>query len=218
MPLTALVDEALRISSLMAPETWAELKADAKAKRSAIMMRCHWPGIAETSAPGTPYFAHKPGGDGCSAGESREHLLAEAAIVDGIVSAGWAPETEARGDGWVADVLATNGAHRVVFEVQWSRQQFADYGARQAKYEESGITSVRGTSRTEPGAAGALAPDHERERADRLDRRRKPAASGGSDAAAHPSAAATRVRRRRGPGVRASQPHGMTATAVSARS
>lgn len=42
----------------------------------------------------------------------------------------------------MADVLATNGVHRAVFEVQWSRQQFADYEARQAKYEESGITSV----------------------------------------------------------------------------
>lgn len=86
MPLTALVDDALRISSLMAPETWAELKADAKAKRSAIMMRCHSPGIAKTSALGTPYFAHKPGGDGCW-GVGRA-FLARAAMVDGIVSAG----------------------------------------------------------------------------------------------------------------------------------
>jgi hypothetical protein len=139
MPLAALVDDDLQISHLIEPDAWAQLKADAKAGRRSIKMRCGWPGIAKTSSLRTRYFAHKPGGDGCSAGETAQHLLAKAAIVDGIMAAGWVPEPEARGDGWIADVLATRGGIRVVFEVQWSSQDPAEYHERQRRYRDSGV-------------------------------------------------------------------------------
>ena len=142
MPLGAMVDGELAISSLFGDVEWVQLKADAKAKRISITMRCGWPAVAKTSAGRTRFFAHAPGGDGCTAPESREHLLAKAAIVDGIIAAGWTAEPEARGDGWVADVLATKDDRRAVFEVQWSRQTLEDYQYRQKRYENSGIKAI----------------------------------------------------------------------------
>jgi hypothetical protein len=142
MPLSGLVDGDRVISSLLTEEEWAALKDDVRAKRRAITMPCGWPGLAKTSKLGTAHFAHKPGGDGCSAGETAQHLLAKAIIVDAIIAAGWEAEPEARGDGWVADVMATRGAVRVVFEVQWSNQTLDDYRHRQQRYRDAGIAST----------------------------------------------------------------------------
>lgn len=142
MPLSGLVDADRVVSSLLTEEEWAALKEDVRAKRRAITMPCGWPGLAKTSKLGTAHFAHKPGGDGCSAGETAQHLLAKAIIVNAIIAAGWEAEPEARGEGWIADVMATRGDVRVAFEVQWSNQSLDEYRHRQQRYRDAGIAST----------------------------------------------------------------------------
>ena len=142
MPLSGLVDGARVVSSLLTGEQWAALKEDVRAKRRAITMPCGWPGQAKTSKLGTAYFAHKPGGDGCTAGETAQHLLAKAIIVNAITASGWEAEPEARGDDWIADVMATRDAVRVAFEVQWSNQTLDEYRHRQQRYRDAGIASI----------------------------------------------------------------------------
>jgi hypothetical protein len=142
MPLSGLVDGEPVVSCLLTEEEWAQLKDDLRAKRRTATMRCGWKGLAKTSRLGTQYFAHAPGGDSCSAGESAQHLRAKAVIVEAIARAGWTAQTEVPGDGWVADVMATRGDVRVVFEVQWSRQDLAEYRHRQNRYLDSGIAGI----------------------------------------------------------------------------
>lgn len=142
MPLSGLIDGERVVSCLLSDEQWATLKDDVREKRRTITMPCGWRGMAKTSQLGTQYFAHAPGGDGCSAGESAQHLRAKAVIVEAVSRAGWIAATEVPGDGWVADVMATKGGVRVVFEVQWSRQNLSDYRLRQERYLDSGIASV----------------------------------------------------------------------------
>jgi len=142
MPLSGLVDGEPVVSCLLTEEEWAQLKDDVRAKRRTATMRCGWKGLAKTSKLGTQYFAHAPGGDNCSAGESAQHLRAKAIIVEAITRAGWIAQAEVPGDGWVADVMATRGGVRVVFEVQWSRQNLAEYRHRQQRYLASGIAAV----------------------------------------------------------------------------
>lgn len=142
MPLSGLVDGEPVVSCLLTEEEWAQLKNDLRAKRRTATMRCGWKGLAKTSKLGTQYFAHAPGGDSCSAGESAQHLRAKAVIVEAITRGGWTAETEVPGDGWVADVMATRGDVRVVFEVQWSRQGLAEYRHRQDRYLNAGIAAI----------------------------------------------------------------------------
>jgi hypothetical protein len=140
--LSGVVDGKRVVSSLLTEEQWSALKRDVRAKRLAITMPCGWPGSAKTSKLGTAYFAHRPGGDGCTAGETAQHLLAKALIVDAIRAAGWDAEPEVRGDGWVADVMATRNGVRVAFEVQWSNQSLDEYRQRQQRYRDAGIASI----------------------------------------------------------------------------
>lgn len=142
MPLSGLVDGDSVVSCLLTDKEWARLKDDVRTKRRTVTMRCGWKGLVKTSKLGTQYFAHAPGGDGCSAGESAQHLRAKAVIVEAAAKAGWIAQTEVPGDGWVADVMATGGDVRVVFEVQWSRQGIAEYRNRQDRYLDSGIDAI----------------------------------------------------------------------------
>ena len=76
---------------------------------------------------GTQFFAHKRRGECTSAAETAEHLFVKACIARAIRGTGWEVNTEQRGhapDGSVsvADVMASRGAHRIAFEMQWSAQ------------------------------------------------------------------------------------------------
>lgn len=51
------------------------------------------------------------------------------------------------GNGWIADVLVSRGDVRVVFEVQWSRQDEHDFRSRQRRYIADSIASVAWFSR-----------------------------------------------------------------------
>lgn len=97
------------------------------------------PGYTRTSRLGTQYFAHNPDGDGCSAGETAQHLLAKSIIVRAAIDAGWDAHPEYRGDGWIGDILVSKGTVRIVFKVQGSRQSLEEFIFRQQRYERAGI-------------------------------------------------------------------------------
>lgn len=139
MPLLAMIDGVRTVSSLMTVEEWGALKTDVRSKRRRVELPCGSAGHAKTSRLGTQYFAHNAGGDSCSAGEGAEHLLAKSIIIQAARAAGWDAEPEYRGDGWVADVMATKGGSRVAFEVQWSPQTPEDFTLRQERYAEHGV-------------------------------------------------------------------------------
>lgn len=141
MPLVALVDGDRKVSSLLSDDGWAALKKDVQAKRIPLTLRCGQPGHLRSTRKGTRFFAHNPGsGHECdSTGETQQHLRAKDIIVRAAVAAGWDAEPEVRGDGWIADVLATRGNVRIAFEVQWSSQSDADFEHRQSRYQRDGV-------------------------------------------------------------------------------
>lgn len=141
MPLVATVEGVRRVSSLLTDDEWVALKKDVQAKRARLILRCGQPGHLKSTRKGTRFFAHNPGsGHECeSTGETQQHLRAKDIIVRAAVAAGWDAEPEVRGDGWVADVLATKGTVRLAFEVQWSNQNDADYERRQDRYRRDGV-------------------------------------------------------------------------------
>ncbi|BCN66502.1 hypothetical protein RE9431_49570 (plasmid) [Prescottella equi] len=139
MPLLGLVDGARTVSSLLTADEWAALKSEVRRKRCRVELPCGAVGHVKTSRLGTQYFAHNAGGDGCSAGERAEHLLAKSIIIAAARGVGWDAEPEHRGEGWIADVLATRGKQRIVFEVQWSPQSPDEFLTRQQRYKAEGI-------------------------------------------------------------------------------
>ena len=103
-------------------------------------MRCGWPAVAKTSVLGTRFFAHTAGGDGCTAGESSEHLAGKAAIVQWIADAypDLTVDTEvpigARER--IADVLVTwPTGRRVAIEIQYAR--LTDQGDQDSWHERT---------------------------------------------------------------------------------
>jgi hypothetical protein len=76
------------------------------------------------------------------------HLRIKHQVALTAVAAGWAAETEARGqeyaagDEWTADVLVQRRSIRLAFEVQLSGQTWADTLARQARYKASGVRGL----------------------------------------------------------------------------
>lgn len=71
--------------------------------------------------------------------QTAQHLHAKAAIIAACAAAGYTPSEEAIGDGWRADVLATRGAIRIAFEVQWSFLKLRETLERQRRYARDGV-------------------------------------------------------------------------------
>ncbi|WP_346535479.1 hypothetical protein [Micromonospora sp. DPT] len=96
-----------------------------------------------TSKLGVRHFAHRAASDCAShPAETGQHLYAKNIIVQAARAAGWDAEPEARGDGWVADVLASRGASRFAFEVQWSAQTRDQFEHRQQRYAADRVHGV----------------------------------------------------------------------------
>lgn len=127
----------------LSDEEWAALRAD-KRGRGITMPCCGQAAFPRVSPLGTRHFAHHRRG-GCDApSESREHIFCKTIIAKAAAEAGWAVETESRGqtpDGevWVADVLCRKGVAAVAVEVQLSSQDRSDMLRRQRKYVASGV-------------------------------------------------------------------------------
>ena len=131
MPLSATFDGHRVVSTLLDEDAWRNLQAASRADRSRLLMRCGWPAVAKTSVLGTRFFAHTAGGDGCTQGESPEHLAGKAVIVHWVADAypDLLVDTELPvGDRErIADVLVTwPTGQRVAIEIQYAR--LADQG------------------------------------------------------------------------------------------
>lgn len=161
MPLVAIVEGVRTVSSLLSDGEWAALKKDVQAKRTDLSLRCGQAGHLKSTRKGTRFFAHNPGsGHECdSTGETQQHLRAKDIIVKAAVAAGWDAQPEVRGDGWVADVMATKGGVQIAFEVQWSNQSDADFEHRQDRYKRDGVRGawfVRHSSSIPPVPSAAI--------------------------------------------------------------
>ncbi|MBK8022856.1 MAG: hypothetical protein IPK19_15850 [Chloroflexi bacterium] len=71
--------------------------------------------------------------------ETDAHQRAKAAILNGCAHAGYQAVTEASGEGWRVDVMASRGNVRIAFEVQWSPQKLRETVARQERYARDGV-------------------------------------------------------------------------------
>ena len=143
MPLKALWDGREVVSIFLADGEWEQLRASQRRERGRLRMDDGARAIGKVSSRGLRFFAHAPGqGTASTAPESVQHLTLKAEIAKTCAEAGWTVDVEARGDGWVADVLASRAGRRIAFEVQWSHQTDGDYAFRTARYRAAGIDSV----------------------------------------------------------------------------
>lgn len=137
MPLIGFVDEQRVIAPLLTDAEWANVRL------KPLKLDCSARAVSKQNKYGTRYFAHWPGShcDVDHAPESPEHLRAKEIILRAAIAAGWQADAEVRaGDGtWVADVLVTDGIHRVALEIQWSQQTSDEYHRRQSRYAEAGV-------------------------------------------------------------------------------
>jgi hypothetical protein len=139
-----MVDGVRMVSTLLSDEQWESLRTEVRAGRCSVRLPyCGAAAYLRTSKLGVRHFAHKAAGDCAShPAETGQHLYAKSVIVQAARALGWEAEPEARGNGWVADVLANHGARRVAFEVQWSAQTRYQLEHRQARYGADGVRGV----------------------------------------------------------------------------
>lgn len=135
MPLSAFVDGDLVCAPLIDADRWRAIRS------SPVTLVCGHPGFPRISVLGTQHFAHIRGSE-CQHRESAEHLHLKAVVASAACRAGWSVATEMPGEGFIADVWATRGDARVVFEVQRSRQVLREYERRQRTYERAGVRCV----------------------------------------------------------------------------
>lgn len=137
MPLRAQVNGVDVIAPLLSEAAAAALR-DSDA--AIVLPCCGAAGYLRRSRLGTLHFAHKRGTHcDAAAGETIQHLKAKADIVVACQRAGFAALTEVAGADWRADVLATRGAARIAFEVQWSFLRYEDARFRQERYARDGV-------------------------------------------------------------------------------
>jgi hypothetical protein len=140
MPLRAFVDGEEVVAPLLDDASWQTLN-DATKKRHCVVTLpcCDSLAFLRTSKLGIRHFVHQRR-SACGWGpETAEHLATKAMIAKICSMAGYKVSTEAGGEGWRADVLATRGRAKLAFEVQWSRQTLAETQERQKRYEQAGV-------------------------------------------------------------------------------
>ena len=147
MPLSCKYGENTLFSFDFDAAGWAGLKASNASEKNLRMTCCDEHVTLKTSKLGTQFFAHKRRGECTSAAETAEHLFVKACIAKAIRGTGWEVNTEQSGqapDGsvWVADVMASRGAHRIAFEMQWSAQSSDETARRQEQYRSSGVRGL----------------------------------------------------------------------------
>ncbi len=120
-------------------DEWSSLRDLNRREQHLRTACCHTEVVLKKSKLGTQFFAHKVTGN-CEAGpETEAHLRLKQIIAEVCQELGWAVETEAAGDTWRADVLATKGKARIAIEAQWSPQADAETMRRQERYTAAGI-------------------------------------------------------------------------------
>jgi len=143
IPLTALINGERVIGPDLSDDTWADLKLQHK-KGLEVIMNCGAKGHLRISPNGLKHFYHAKKSDNCGCEpESYEHLKLKNQIYQICKSEGWdaQPEFQSLSGDWRADVFATNGERKVVFEVQLSIIPLCDLQERERKYCRDKIES-----------------------------------------------------------------------------
>jgi competence protein CoiA len=113
-----------------------------------LMIGTNWPAVLKRSIRGVQFFAHAPG---CAAEmpepESELHLLTKIVIARALRQAGFTVSVERsgttpNGEPWQADVLCETVDGPIAIEVQLAQQTLADYEARTARYQRSGVKCI----------------------------------------------------------------------------
>lgn len=112
------------------------------------------------------YFAHDALSSDCAlSGESLAHRLLKVELASAIREAGWDARLEVAGDGWRADVLATDprSSRRIAWEAQLSAQTADVTSERTAKLAASGVEVCWVTDKRAPwlGAAPSVRISHD---------------------------------------------------------
>ena len=141
MPLRAIVNNEVIITPFLTEDEWKTLKNRVKTEKLEVILPCcEHPGYLRTSSRGLAHFVHYKKSNDCpSKPETWQHLKAKSEIAKACRNAGWDVVTEASGDGWRADILATLGDTKIAFEVQWSPQTLEETEYRQQKYADSDV-------------------------------------------------------------------------------
>ncbi|HYG86249.1 MAG TPA: hypothetical protein VD978_08325 [Azospirillum sp.] len=138
MPLLARAADGTVLQAwVMPPAAWEELKGTYR-DRGLTAPCCGRAVVPVRSPNGWAFFRHAPGGT-CQARESLGHVVGKSIIARAAAALGFTVTTEARGDGWVADVLVEAPRWRVAVEVQLSRVARDVLDARQRRYADSGV-------------------------------------------------------------------------------
>jgi hypothetical protein len=140
MPLRAFIEDQEIIAPLMDDEAWEALRLRVTEQNLRVVLPCcDVEGYLRKSKYGTKHFAHKQNAECAIKSETVEHLRAKADIVLACKAAGYQASPEVAGEDWRADVMATRGAVRIAFEVQWSFLRLSKTLMRQRRYERDNV-------------------------------------------------------------------------------
>jgi transcription elongation factor Elf1 len=141
MPLSALVNGEIVVSTFLDDEEWAKLKTAVASKAvSLIMPCCGSEGYLRTSQYGFQHFVHKAKQSCLSASETWEQLKVKSIIALACKAAGYTVQTEFNGGTWQADVYATKGEKiKVAFEVRSGIRPLDKAYQQQREYQKAGV-------------------------------------------------------------------------------
>ena len=142
MPLAAYLAGERIEAPFVNDADWEDLRGRCKAGET-LTMSCGQPGKPRISKNGLKHFYHH-GKTDCSlhpGGESADHLEMKSLVAAAAREAGWDAviEQAAPDRSWIADVMVTKGTERWALEIQFSRQDAAEFRRRQERYEAEGI-------------------------------------------------------------------------------
>ena len=140
MPLKAIVNGKTLLAPSIGLDDWRALQ---KEKPNVLMTCCTAKGYMRVRE-GMQEFVHKQRPEDClGRPDSIEHDYLKTAVMHAAEDAGWAADVESRDPKgkWVADVLASKGSAKVIFEVQLSPITDEELRRRYAVYRQSKIRS-----------------------------------------------------------------------------
>ena len=140
MPLKAIVNGKTLLAPSVGLDDWRALQ---KAKPKVLMTCCTARGYMRVRE-GLQEFVHKQRPENClGRPDSIEHDYLKTAVMHAAEDAGWVADVESRDPKgkWVADVLASKGSAKVIFEVQLSPITDGELRRRYAAYRQSKIRS-----------------------------------------------------------------------------
>jgi hypothetical protein len=140
MPLKAIVNGETLLALSIGLDDWRALQ---KEKPKVLMTCCTAKGYMRVRE-GMQEFVHKQRPEDClGRPDSIEHDLLKTAVMHAAEDAGWEADVESRDPKgkWAADVLASKGSTKVIFEVQLSPITDEKLRLRYALYRQSKIRS-----------------------------------------------------------------------------